>query len=278
MQRYREDASDESHDEEDIPLHYKRAFGAGLKRQRVEFVPAQDPDAGTTTTITPAKSTDTSIGDLYASIVLKPSEDKDTKASEEEPEEICPDCKLPISSTSQPHEASFAHQVSLTHSHPPSALDRSRMGLKALKSQGWDPDARRGLGREGEGMRYPIKVVAKEDTLGIGATIPKEIQEKKKKKEEKPKPLNRKEAKQLAAKERQRHERLQGHLAVNEMPILGLAQGLTAGSEDSPGKTTLDDSAAPEAITAGNLGSENRDANAISSDFESIFQSTELKH
>ncbi|KAI7770879.1 hypothetical protein LZL87_004666 [Fusarium oxysporum] len=263
MQRYREDASDESHDEEDIPLHYKRAFGAGLKRQRVEFVPAQDPDAGTTTTITPAKSTDTSIGDLYASIVLKPSEDKDTKASEEEPEEICPDCKLPISSTSQPHEASFAHQVSLTHSHPPSALDRSRMGLKALKSQGWDPDARRGLGREGEGMRYPIKVVAKEDTLGIGATIPKEIQEKKKKKEEKPKPLNRKEAKQLAAKERQRHERL---------------QGLTAGSEDSPGKTTLDDSAAPEAITAGNLGSEHRDANAISSDFESIFQSTELKH
>ncbi|KAK2675752.1 hypothetical protein RAB80_007937 [Fusarium oxysporum f. sp. vasinfectum] len=178
MQRYREDASDESNDEEDIPLHYKRAFGAGLKRQRVEFVPAQDPDAGTTTTITPAKSTDTSIGDLYASIVLKPAEDKDTKASEEEPEEI--------------------------------SLDRSRMGLKALKSQGWDPDARRGLGREGEGMRYPIKVVAKEDTLGIGATIPKEIQEKKK--EEKPKPLNRKEAKQLAAKERQRHERLQGEI------------------------------------------------------------------
>ncbi|KAF5722780.1 G-patch domain-containing protein [Fusarium mundagurra] len=276
MQRYREDASDESHDEEDIPLHYKRAFGAGLKRQRVEFVPAQDPDAGTTTTITPAKSTDTSIGDLYASIVLKPAKDKDTKASEEEPEEICPDCKLPISSTSQPHEASFAHQVSLTHSHPPSALDRSRMGLKALKSQGWDPDARRGLGREGEGMRYPIKVVAKEDTLGIGATIPKEIQEKKK--EEKPRPLNRKEAKQLAAKERQRHERLQGHHAVKEMPILGLAQGLTAGSEDSPGKTTLDNSAAPEAITAGYLDSEHRDANAISSDFESYFQSTELKH
>ncbi|CVK89184.1 uncharacterized protein FPRO_02683 [Fusarium proliferatum ET1] len=210
MQRYREDASDESHDEEDIPLHYKRAFGAGLKRQRVEFVPAQDPDAGTTTTITPAKSTDTSIGDLYASIVLNPAKDKDIKASEEEPEGICPDCKLPISSTSQPHEASFAHQVSLTHSHPPSALDRSRMGLKALKSQGWDPDARRGLGREGEGMRYPIKVVAKEDTLGIGASIPKEIQEKKK--EEKPRPLNRKEAKQLAAKERQRHERLQGEI------------------------------------------------------------------
>ncbi|KAJ4270200.1 hypothetical protein NW762_001876 [Fusarium torreyae] len=215
MRRYRGDASDESHGEEDVPLHYKRAFGAGLKRQRVEFVPAQDPDAGTTTTITPAKSTDTSIGDLYASIVLKPaSEKKDGETtvakSAEEAAQICPVCELPIASTSQPHEASFAHQVSLAHSHPPSALDRSRMGLKALKSQGWDPDARQGLGREGEGMRYPIKVVAKEDTLGIGATIPKEVQEKKK--EEKPKPLNRKEMRQLAAKERQRNERLQGEI------------------------------------------------------------------
>ncbi|KAM0563438.1 hypothetical protein ACHAPJ_001159 [Fusarium lateritium] len=215
MRRYREDASDESQGEEDVPLHYKRGFGAGLKRQRVEFVPAQDPDAGTTTTITPAKSTDTSIGDLYASIVLKPAHEKkdgETAVAEaaEDAAQICPDCELPIASTSQPHEASFAHQVSLAHSHPPSALDRSRMGLKALKSQGWDPDARQGLGREGEGMRYPIKVVAKEDTLGIGAVIPKEVQEKKK--EEKPKPLNRKEMRQLAAKERQRNERLQGEI------------------------------------------------------------------
>ncbi|KAF4995803.1 hypothetical protein FGRMN_4865 [Fusarium graminum] len=214
MRRYRDDASDESNGEEDIPLHYKRAFGSGLKRTRVEFVPASDPDAGVTTTITPAKSTDTSIGDLYASIVLKSTTDsKEDKPSAEEPaetEQICPDCKLSITSTSQPHEASFAHQVSLKHSHPPSALDRSRMGLRALKSQGWDPDARQGLGREGEGMRYPIKVKAKEDTLGVGATIPKEIQEKKK--EEKPKQLNRHELKQLKAKERQRHERLQGEI------------------------------------------------------------------
>lgn len=34
-----------------------------------------------------------------------------------------------------------------------------------------------------------------------------------------------------------------GHHAVKEMPILGPAQGLAAGSEHSPGKTTLDDSA-----------------------------------
>jgi hypothetical protein len=59
-------------------------------------------------------------------------------------------------------------------------------------------------------MRYPIKVVAKEDTLGVGATVPEHIQ--KKEKEEKPKPLNRKEMRQLAAKERQRNERLQGEI------------------------------------------------------------------
>ncbi|KAF4976999.1 hypothetical protein FZEAL_6419 [Fusarium zealandicum] len=214
MRRYREDASDESDGEEDVPLHRKRAFGAGLKRKKVEFVPAQDPDAGITTTVTPAKATGTSIGDLYASVVFKSAAEPktETKSAEsvEEPPEICPVCALPVSSTSQPHEASFAHQVSLTHSHPPSALDRSRMGLRALKSQGWDPDARQGLGAEGDGMRYPIKVVAKEDTLGVGATVPENVP--KQVKEEKTKRLNRNELRQLAIKERQRNERLQGEI------------------------------------------------------------------
>lgn len=62
------------------------------------------------------------------------------------------------------------------------------------------------------------------------------------------------------------------------MPILGLAQGLTAGSEDSPGKTTPDDSAVSKAIVAEYLGLEYRDADEISCDFESYFQPTELKH
>lgn len=33
---------------------------------------------------------------------------------------------------------------------------------------GWDPDARVGLGRTGEGIRYPIKPVLKDDKLGVG--------------------------------------------------------------------------------------------------------------
>ncbi|KAH7150406.1 hypothetical protein B0J13DRAFT_288376 [Dactylonectria estremocensis] len=218
MQRFRGFApntgsDDGSNDEDEIPLHHKRAFGAGLKRQRVEFVPAKDPDAGIKSTIESSKTPATTIGDLYASVVLKaaPSalEPKDEPTSQDATE-ICPVCALPATASSRPHEASLAHQVCLTHSHPPSALDRSRMGLRALEAQGWDPDARRGLGREGDGMRYPIKVAAKDDTLGIGATVPESV--RKKERVEKPKKLNRKEMRQLAEKERLRNERLQGEI------------------------------------------------------------------
>ncbi|KAI5463707.1 hypothetical protein BGZ63DRAFT_402987 [Mariannaea sp. PMI_226] len=220
MQRRREITYEDGYNsEEDIPLHRKQAFGAGLKRKRVEFVPAKDPDASFAVTAQP-KSTSTAIGDLYASIVLK--EDSSSKgasssstpthesAPQGESADICPVCSLPTTASSGPHEVSLAHQVCLTHSHPPSALDRSRMGLRALKSQGWDPDARKGLGREGEGMMYPIKVVAKEDTLGVGAKIPESV--RKKDKVEKPKKLNPKEMRKLAEKERQRNERLHGEI------------------------------------------------------------------
>lgn len=222
MQRRREITYDDGYNsEEDIPLHRKQAFGAGLKRKRVEFVPAKDPDAGFAATAVP-KSTSTEIGDLYASIVLKEkdgSSSKDASSNSSTPKDesapqveaaICPVCSLPTTSSSKPHEVSLAHQVCLTHSYPPSALDRSRMGLRALKSQGWDPDARKGLGREGEGMMYPIKAVAKDDTLGVGAKIPENA--RKKDKVEKPKKLNPKEMRKLAEKERQRNERLQGEI------------------------------------------------------------------
>lgn len=59
-------------------------------------------------------------------------------------------------------------------------------------------------------MRYPIKVKAKEDKLGVGATIPKGKQEEKKKK--RPRQLLRHELKQVKVKERQQHERLQGQI------------------------------------------------------------------
>ncbi|EKJ75514.1 hypothetical protein FPSE_04289 [Fusarium pseudograminearum CS3096] len=207
MQRNQRNTQDEFDEEFDIPLHRKRPFGAGIKRKQIEFVRARDPDAGLSTATT---STATLVGDLYTTIVLKSdTENKDAKTSEEEAKEaaqICPDCGLDVSSTTQPHEAALAHQVSLRHTMPPSALDRSRMGVRTLTSQGWDMDAHEGLGREREGIRHPIKVKEKNNKLGIGAATPK-TQEKKK--EHMPYPINKKELKRHRAKERQRHERLQ---------------------------------------------------------------------
>lgn len=218
MRRERDDS-----DDEDIPLHHKRPFGAGLKRTKIEFVKATDPDAGNTVKAVGGQSA--SIGDIYASIVLgssstdtasksEPASDgkEDTTSPPEKLPElpeppICPVCSLPITTTLQKHEASLAHQVSLEHSHPPSALDRSRMGLRALESQGWDPDSRLGLGREGEGTRFPIKILPKKDTLGVGAKQPAN-----QKVEEKPRPLTAKEMRALAEKERRKGERLQAEM------------------------------------------------------------------
>ncbi|CAI7669194.1 unnamed protein product [Penicillium pancosmium] len=95
----------------------------------------------------------------------------------------CEICNLPLStdpsketsesdSIDRPHEASLAHQVCLTHSHPPSHLDRTRVGLKYLSTYGWDPDSRRGLGAPGrEGIREPLKGRVKNDTAGLGAGL-----------------------------------------------------------------------------------------------------------
>lgn len=38
---------------------------------------------------------------------------------------------------------------------------------------GWDPDQRKGLGRDGEGIRFPIKPLPKNNTLGIGVKLKK---------------------------------------------------------------------------------------------------------
>jgi G-patch domain len=120
--------------------------------------------------------------------------------------QICEICNLPLATSPEnlttptrepsgetgdmptkprPHEASLAHQVCLTHSHPPSHLDRNRKGLAYLSSYGWDPDARVGLGASGQGIQYPIKTKPKDDTLGIGAVLPREAERRKKEKVEK---------------------------------------------------------------------------------------------
>lgn len=207
------DDADDGHDS--VPLHHKRPYGAGLKRTRVEFVHAQQPDEDT------AYRPSAPAGDLYASVVLghepassaadAPSSSAsrgDHQASDglSSAPPICPVCSLPVTTTVREHDASLAHQVSLAHSHPPSALDRKRMGLRALSAQGWDPDSRLGLGRQGEGVRFPIKASAKEDTLGIGATMPETARVDQRKEVRR---MSAKEIKANTKSEKEKEERLQ---------------------------------------------------------------------
>lgn len=170
-----------SDEEYTIPLQDQRAFGAGLKRKRVQFVRSSE-------TTTSASNSTTSYGHrvskTYLGLVLPQSQPPDNLekqnlktdigSTETEPQ-ICETCSLPIPPipSSTPHAALLAHQLSLPHSHPPSSLSRHRTGVRMLRDQGWDPDARTGLGAHGEGIRYPIKAKEKNDKLGIGATMPK---------------------------------------------------------------------------------------------------------
>jgi hypothetical protein len=142
--------------------------------------------------------------------------------------QVCEICNLPISESveassisensctfdstadprpvkARPHEASLAHQVCLTHSHPPSHLDRNRKGLAYLSSYGWDPDSRVGLGASGQGIQYPIKTKPKDDKLGIGVVLPGERERTKK---EKPIKLDAGEVRKLQEKDKKKAERL----------------------------------------------------------------------
>ncbi|KAL2286283.1 hypothetical protein FJTKL_07071 [Diaporthe vaccinii] len=222
------DENDDGFDEfDDIPLQHKKPFGSGLRRNEIKFVPASNEGAEAEKQQR-EKSKGQSISDFYLSMVLKKPEAAATHKEPAKPP-VCDICSMPLtpaddntsSSTSTssrkpagPHEASIAHQVCLAHSHPPSALDRSRMGLSVLAAQGWDPDARAGLGAAGQGTQYPVKAKPKEDRLGVGVVVPKDGAAKKKKAKEKerPKLLDAKKVRKMAAEDRKRADKLQKEL------------------------------------------------------------------
>ncbi|MCJ1483567.1 hypothetical protein MMC06_003735 [Schaereria dolodes] len=184
-----EEEEEEEEEEYFVPLQDQRVFGAGIKRKRVNFIPAEAPSS----TPKPQISSNAAPGDRYLSIVLRDQKPlnihergvKDTAKSSPSmaPTEIpplclCEICSLPIESSDNavtsnpPHEASLAHRVCLSHSNPPSHLDRTRQGLKYLSSYGWDPDSRLGLGATGAGIRAPIKGKEKNNTVGLGCRLP----------------------------------------------------------------------------------------------------------
>lgn len=241
-------------DEYYLPLEDQRAFGAGITRTRVKFVPAAE-NVSTTETInaTDQKSAlSTSVGDTYLSIVLKKREGKEatalvnqttdkqsahsspqpstiTKSIQEdtttaESTSICPICSTEIHSTAtHTHESSIPHQFSLPHSHPPSHLDRTRPGLKYLESYGWNPDARQGLGTSGTGIREPIKTKVKNDTVGLGVKVKKGAAVGvEKKKEEK---LDAGRVRKMEGRKKKEEERLRGILFGRDEEIERVLNG-----------------------------------------------------
>lgn len=218
--------ADEYGDDYDVPLQHKRPFGAGIRRKKVEFVRASDPDLKTLPDTRPASS-GASVADMYLSLVLPEEKKNDesevtegTRGTGSSDANVCLVCNVRLGQENtagseshgavnarQRHEASIAHQVCLEHSHPPSALDRSRMGLNYLASYGWDPDARRGLGPSGQGIQFPLKAKPKDDTLGLGLKVPKDLKSRVEKRKQ-PERLDAKKSRQVAEADKQKGQKL----------------------------------------------------------------------
>ena len=198
-----------------VPLKDQRYFGAGIKRQRIHFVPSS-----TSESITPAGASTPaalSASERYLQIVLN-------KASSEPPSsesplakqspKICEVCKTQYVGDEAAHCSSLVHQIALPHSHPPSALDRTRKGLSILQSYGWNPDERLGLGAQREGILHPVKAKEKRDTVGLGVNLNNDepTLRKKRKLVEKTKPVEMLDAgkiRKLEQNNKKKHERLQ---------------------------------------------------------------------
>lgn len=203
------------------PLENQRGFGAGLHKKRIAFVPASASN-GQLTTTNPQQRPVQDISSLYLNLVL-PSTARKPNPAPPEPTTLCTVCNLSFTpltgtqepppsdpaTTSTPHHSSLAHQLCLPHSHPPSALDRSRMGLSYLSTHGWDPDARRGLGAAQQGIQFPVKAKAKEDKLGVGMAGPKNGAVVVKEKE---RLLDAGKVRKMVAEEKRRAERIRTEL------------------------------------------------------------------
>lgn len=203
-------------------------YGSQLKIGKLDFVPASTDDASSTQLPTVPKRSGNDVKNIYLSIVLGKKEAKELEegrsssapplgqtgkiVEEQEVEsesapstpQICPECRLPITQEPKKHDTSMAHLCSLPHQLPPHHYPRSSMGLRYLEEQGWDADARVGLGAKGrEGIAAPIKLKEKRDKLGVGVRA-KDVEKKVVKKEKK---LGAKEArKQMEKEQRIRQE------------------------------------------------------------------------
>ncbi|KAF3924060.1 hypothetical protein ABW21_db0208158 [Orbilia brochopaga] len=116
--------------------------------------------------------------------------------------EVCSTCKARVTDW-KAHVRTTVHMASEEHSKPPHHLNRQSEGYKHMVKMGWDPDASKGLGAEGQGIRFPVKSTMKKDNLGVGAKAPKSIRDT----AEDVSDSNAKRQRLLSAKEMQRLEK-----------------------------------------------------------------------
>ena len=166
---------DPRYDDADVstaPFTSHTAYGRGLWKNPIAFVPAAPESEAAPSTAVDGQS----IAQKYLAIMFpngQPLPAPDTYP-------LCGICGEPVKeSDHRIHFLSAVHQAALPRAPIPSAIDRTRMGLKYMQNQGWDVDARVGLGARGEGILFPLVPKEKRDKLGLG--IDKKAEERRKK-------------------------------------------------------------------------------------------------
>jgi hypothetical protein len=184
------------------PFVDQPAYGRGLWRRPINFVPAAKPPP----LAAPPKADGRSFAEQYLALVF-PNGPPQPK---QEAFPACGICDAPVKeSDHRLHYLSPVHQAALPEIHTPSGIDRTRLGLKLLQRHGFDVDARMGLGATGQGMLFPIVPKEKRDKLGLG--VDKKVVEREKKEALAPKgvTLDAGKMRKLAAEQKKKHERLQ---------------------------------------------------------------------
>jgi hypothetical protein len=200
---YGEDPRFDDTDVSTIPFVQHPAYGRGLWKNPIKFVSAA-PDA-------PIKApVGNTMAEKYLAIMF-PNGQPQPK-SEAYP--ACGICGESVKEQDQRmHFLSPAHQAALPRAPIPSAIDRSRMGLKYMSKHGFDVDARVGLGVSGQGMLFPLVPKEKRDKFGLG--IDKKEHEKKRAlggasiADVKEGRLDAGKIRKLATVERRKHDKLQ---------------------------------------------------------------------
>lgn len=155
------DYEDEDADISTAPFVHQPAYGRGLWKNPISFVSAASELPTSATSSINGKT----IAEKYLAIMFPNGQPQ--RKSEAYP--LCGICGEPVIETDQRiHYLSPSHQAALPRPPVPSAIDRTRMGLKYMEKHGYDVDARVGLGASGQGMLFPLVPKEKRDKLGLG--------------------------------------------------------------------------------------------------------------